>query len=112
MLLTETTGKEQQKEEKPEEFFAKYILSRAFEGEQDGAGPEVLQVGLIDPNTAYELALCESTDTGEELFMVRVASYPSKGIQDWIKTGIFSTMRQAQAYIYYLRSRSGRLQRI
>lgn len=103
MLLTEAKEKERKKEEEPEEFFAKFILTRAFESEQDSLLPKALQVGLINPNTAYELACYRAADTGEDLFMVRIASYPSKGIEDWVKSGIFSTRHEAQTYIHYLK---------
>lgn len=103
MLLTGAEPKEQEKEEKPEEFFARFILTRAFENEQNALGPMTLQVGLINPNTAYELGLCRASDTGQDLFIVRIASYPSRGIDDWVKSGIFSTRHEAQAYVHYLK---------
>ncbi len=101
MLLSE--AREQEREVKPEEFFAKFILNRAFESEQDARDPDVLQVGLINSNTAYELGRCEANGAGQELFIVRIASYPSKGIEDWVKSGIFSTRHEAQTYVHYLK---------
>ncbi len=103
MLLTETKKKKQEEEEKPEEFFARFILTRAFEEEENGHRPEALKVGLLNPNTAYELASCRASDTGDPLFMVRIASYPSRGIEDWVKFGIFSTRREAQTYVHFLK---------
>ena len=111
MLLTATKGK-QVREENPEQFFAKYILSRAFEGEATPRDRAVLTVGLVGPNTAYELSLVKSTDTDEELFMVRVASYPSRGMEDWVRTAIFSARHEARAYIYYLKSNGMSTQRV
>lgn len=104
MLLTKTTGKEHAKEEGPEQFFARYILTRAFENEEKLVGPSVLRVGLVSPNTAYELSHLRGADMDTDLFMVRVASYPTKGIEDWIRTGIFSALHEANTYIYYLKS--------
>ncbi len=112
MLSFETTAREQEKEENPEEFFAKYILVRAFENEQASPGQEVLRVGLLNPNTAYELASLRAADTGENLFMIRFASYPSRGIEDWVRTAFFFTRSEALAYIYYLRSAARQAQRI
>lgn len=106
MLLTETTGKEREREEEPEQFFARYILTRAYENEQDARGQAVLKMGLVGPNTAYELIRLKAGDMGDDLFMVRVASYPSKGVEDWVRTAIFSARHEASAYIYYLRSNS------
>jgi hypothetical protein len=104
MLLTETKGEEREREEEPEQFFARYILTRAFENEQDAGDQPVLKIGLIGPNTAYELIHLKAGNPGDNLFMVRVASYPSKGVEDWIKTSIFSTRHEASTYIYYLKS--------
>ncbi len=112
MLLTEARGKEQVKEEVPEQFFAKYILTRAFEDEAAAQGRDVLTVGLVGPNTAYELSLLEPVDTEEDLFMVRVASYPSRGIDDWIRTAIFSARHEAREYIYHLKSNEVSAQRV
>lgn len=104
MLLTEAVGVELEKEEEPEQFFAKYILTRAFASEMAGPRPTVLGVGLMGPSTAYELARIEATDEGEDLFMVRVASYPSRGVNDWVRTAIFSAHHEARTYIHFLRS--------
>lgn len=112
MLLTETRGKEQEGEEKPEEFFARYILSRAFENEQDSLGSTVLTIGLAGPNTAYELARLKAADAGDDLFMVRVASYPSRGIDDWMRTAVFSAQHEAYTYIHYLKSTVARAKRV
>ena len=67
MLLTETMGHEQEQgtEEEPEQFFARYILSRSFENERGRRGQTVLKVGLVGPNTAYEIILLKAADTGE-----------------------------------------------
>ena len=104
MLLTETTGKEREREEEPEQFFSRYILTRAFENEQGARNQAVLKMGLVGPNTAYELIQLKAGDLEDDLFMVRVASYPSKGVEDWVRTAIFSARHQAFTYIYYLRS--------
>ena len=112
MLLSETAGKKQEREEKPEEFFARYILIRAFENDQTSPGQEVLGVGLINPNTAYELVLLKVAGTGDDLFMVRVASYPSRGIEDWVRTAFFFAQYEALTYIYYLKSAFKRAQRV
>jgi hypothetical protein len=104
MLLTETMGHERELEEEPEQFFAKYILTRAFENERGRRSQAVLKVGLVGPNTAYEIHLLKAADNGDDLFMVRVASYPSKGVEDWLKTTIFSIRQEAFAYVYYLRT--------
>ncbi len=104
MLSTETTGKEREREEEPEQFFAKYILTRAFENEQGARDQTVLKIGLVGPNTAYELIRLKAGDVEDDLFMVRVASYPSKGVEDWVRTAIFSARHQASTYIYYLKS--------
>jgi hypothetical protein len=109
MLLSE--AREQEREVKPEEFFARFILNRAFESEQDAREPDVLQVGLINSNTAYELGRCEANGAGQELFIVRIASYPSKGIEDWVKSGIFSTRHEAQTYVHYLKLVPARMPR-
>lgn len=104
MLLTEPMGHEQEQEDEPEQFFAKYILTRAFEHERGRRRQAILKIGLVGPNTAYEIHLLKAADTGDDLFMVRVASYPSKGVEDWVKTAIFSTRQEAFVYVYYLRT--------
>ena len=104
MLLTETTGKEREREEEPEQFFARYILTRAFENEKGARDQTVLKMGLVGPNTAYELIQLKACDVGDDLFMVRVASYPSKGVEDWLRTAIFSARHEASTYICYLKS--------
>ena len=104
MLLTETMGHEQETEEEPEQFFAKYILTRAFENDRNRCGQAVLKVGLVGPNTAYQILHLKAADAGDELFMVRVASYPSRGVEDWMRTTIFSTRQEAFVYVYYLRT--------
>ena len=107
MLLTEAMGKTQEKQEKevePEQFFARYILTRAFKNEVAKPRPTVLRVGLVSPNTAYELAQIKAADDGDDLFMVRVASYPSRGVADWSRSAIFSARHEARTYIYFLKS--------
>ena len=103
MLLTEAMGKAQEKEEEPEQFFARYILTRAFKNEEAGPRPTVLRVGLVGSNTAYELSRIKAADDGEDLFMVRVASYPSRGVEDWSRSAIFSARHEARTYIHILK---------
>jgi hypothetical protein len=112
MLLTEVMGMEQEKIEEPEQFFARYILTRAFENDAAGPRPTVLAVGLVDPNTAYELARIKAADDGEDLFMVRVASYPSRGVDDWVRSAIFSARHEARTYIHFLKSEGVSAQRV
>jgi hypothetical protein len=111
MLLLKAKSREPKREERPEEFFARYILSRAFEGEQEVPGSILLEIGLINPKTAYELTRLKDPETGEKAFMLRTASYPSSGIEDWMRGSIFNARHEAHTYIHYLRSTTAQVQR-
>jgi hypothetical protein len=102
----------QAKEEEPEQFFARYILTRAFKNEVAKPRPAVLRVGLVSPNTAYELTRIRAADDGDDVFMVRVASYPSRGVADWSRSAIFSVRHEARTYIHFLKSEGVSAQKV
>jgi hypothetical protein len=75
--------------------------------------PKILQVGLINASTTYELGCAKIPDSDESFYSVRIASHqPGKKPENLLMSGVFSTRHGAQSYISYLRTREGRLQRI
>lgn len=93
---------------KMEEARAKSILRRAFGSGRSALTPTVLEVGLIRQDTAFELSTGKVSDPDfEEIYIVRVASWPDRSVDDRVGSRAFQHRHAAAAYIDYLKKRMG-----
>ncbi len=108
MPLTKKERKHRKNGEIKKETTAKDILREIFGSNNNPTSPKIVQAGLIDPNTTYELARGKVPSTEKDYFTVRITAHRRDAdLEDLLMSGVFLTRYDAQSYIDYMKSKSG-----
>lgn len=105
MVPTTTEEERNNTKEEQEEILAMDSVKRAFGSERLAPAASVLEVGVIDADTTYELTSSCFSGADDCFYTVRLASrHPTRRPDSWLKSGVFWTLDNARSYITNLRS--------
>jgi hypothetical protein len=106
MFATANEENQQTAKEEQEEILAMDILRRVFGSERNAPAVSVLEVGVFDAHTTYELTCSCVSGADDCFYTVRVASrHPTRSLDSWLMSGVFWTLDAAESYIANLRSK-------
>lgn len=110
MLVTNELNKERIETGSRRKVLAEDDVRRAFGSARSAPTLKVLQTGLINPSVTYELVCGKVPHTREDFYAVNVSSLrPGNGLDNWLMSGVFWSLRQARTYIRHLKSRKAGL---